>query len=58
LTVKLWPTRARKERLRHKKERLAIEERVRNNVAKVRRVCKVIYAANAFEKAGRGELPR
>ncbi|KAJ2526270.1 hypothetical protein IWW43_006439 [Coemansia sp. RSA 1935] len=58
LTVKLWPTRARKERLRHKKERLIIDERVRLNVARIRAVSKAIYAANAFAKAGRRELPR
>ncbi|KAJ2803116.1 hypothetical protein H4R21_002158 [Coemansia helicoidea] len=58
LTVRLWPTRARKERLRHRKERLVIEERVRTNVDKVRRASKVIYAASLFDKAGRRELPR
>ncbi|KAI9504176.1 H(+)-ATPase [Coemansia spiralis] len=57
LTVKLWPTRVRKERLRIKKERKVIDERVNANVDKVRKVCKVIYAANAFERAGRRELP-
>ncbi|KAJ1749898.1 hypothetical protein LPJ79_003335 [Coemansia sp. RSA 1821] len=57
LTVKLWPTRARKERLRHKKERLIIDERVRMNVARIRAISKAISAADAFAKAGRGQLP-
>ncbi|KAJ2782598.1 hypothetical protein H4R18_002166 [Coemansia javaensis] len=58
LTVRLWPTRARKDRLRHKKERLVIEARVRANVEKVRRVCKVIYAADAFRRAGHARASR
>ncbi|KAJ1820077.1 hypothetical protein GGH91_002251 [Coemansia sp. RSA 2671] len=57
LTVKLWPTRARKEKLRHRKERRLVEERVRQNIEKVRKASRVIYAASAFERAGRGMLP-
>ncbi|KAJ1799131.1 hypothetical protein LPJ59_002040, partial [Coemansia sp. RSA 2399] len=57
LTVKLWPTRARKERLRFKKERQAIERRVNANVDKVRRACKVIYAVSIIEKGARKEFP-
>ncbi|KAJ1934743.1 hypothetical protein GGF37_006255, partial [Kickxella alabastrina] len=52
LTVKLWPTRARKDQLRHRKERRVTEERVQGNVAKLRRISKAIYAVSAFKKAG------
>ncbi|KAJ1941121.1 hypothetical protein EC988_006846, partial [Linderina pennispora] len=51
LTVKLWPTRARRERLVQKRERRAIEARVGKNVEKVRKVSRAIYAAQAFEQA-------
>jgi len=45
LTVKLWPTKVRKERLRVKKEKQAAALRVALIVAKVRKVCRVVRFA-------------
>jgi len=45
LTVKLWPTKARKERLKIKRAKQAIDLRVAETVHKVRKVCHMVAFA-------------
>ncbi|KAJ1914618.1 hypothetical protein H4219_004704 [Mycoemilia scoparia] len=52
LTVRLWPTRKRKQRLAQKKAQRAIQRRVQINVQKLKRFSKVIEAATAFKDMG------
>ncbi|KAJ3307814.1 hypothetical protein HDV04_002534 [Boothiomyces sp. JEL0838] len=55
LTAKLWPSKARKEKLAKKQARKIIEDRVNNNFHKVRRAARVINAVSAFQKPGTAE---
>ncbi|KAJ3269323.1 hypothetical protein HDV01_001567 [Terramyces sp. JEL0728] len=57
LTAKLWPSKARKEKLAKKQARKIVEDRVNANFHKVRRAARVINAIGAFQNPGSQEKP-